>query len=316
MGAKSRAWPAPTGLLLLVLFIGSARAASYALPPPGESLVGALDYAVTDESDTLVDVARRTRLGYEELVLANPAVDRWLPGAGTSVLLPTRYILPNAPRAGIVVNLAEFRLYYYPKPAKAGGKRLVETFAVSAGRDDWKTPEALLTRVSRRLKNPAWYPPRAIREEHAADGRPLPAIVLPGPDNPLGPLALKLAIPGGYFIHGTSKPFGIGMKVTHGCLRLYPEDMEQLFRDVPEGTPVRVVNQPFKTAWQGGVLFVEAHPAAEGGALSDFALIREQLEQAVAARPGYEIDWSVAESLALQPRGVPLPVPRAQSSRG
>lgn len=300
--------------VFLLAFATAAPAATYPLPPAGESLVGELGYAQTAEADTLVDVARRHRLGYEELVLANPAVDRWLPGEGTTVLLPTRYILPDAPREGIVVNLAEFRLYYYPKPAKRGGPRVVETYAVSAGRDDWRTPAALRTRVSRRLQNPAWYPPRTIREEHAADGRPLPAVVPPGPDNPLGPLALKLAIPGGYFIHGTRKPFGIGMKVTHGCLRLYPEDMVVLFRAVPEGTPVRVVNQPYKFAWSGNVLYVEAHP--DGGedapAQSGFYRLEEQLGRALGARPDYAVDWSWAEGIALQPRGVPLPVPRAQ----
>lgn len=303
---------------LLLLVAGAASADRYPLPPPGAGLVGELGVARTAEADTLVDVARRHRVGYEELVLANPGVDRWLPGEGTTVVLPTRYILPDAPREGIVVNLAEFRLYYYPKPAQRGGPRVVETYAVSAGRDDWKTPEAVRTRVSRRLENPAWYPPRTIREEHAADGRPLPAVVPPGPDNPLGPLALKLAIPGGYFIHGTSKPFGIGMKVTHGCLRLYPEDMRQLFRAVPEGTPVRVVNQPYKFAWRGDVLYVEAHPdAAEGApAQSAYYRLEEQLGRVLEARPGYDVDWSWVEGIALQPRGVPLPVPRAQASSG
>lgn len=297
---------------------GAAAAASYPLPPPNESLIGKLGHAVTAEADTLVDVARRHRLGYEELVLANPSVDRWLPGEGTPVVLPTRFILPDAPREGIVVNLAEFRLYYYPKSVKPGAARVVETFAVSAGRDDWQTPEATRTRVSRRLQNPAWYPPRTIRDEHAAEGRQLPAVVPPGPDNPLGPLALKLAIPGGYFIHGTSKPFGIGMKVTHGCLRLYPEDMAQLFRIVPEGTPVRVVNQPYKFAWQGGLLYLEAHPQVVEGApaVSQLYLLQEQLGRALKARPDYAVDWTWAESLALQPRGVPLPLPPERRWRG
>lgn len=305
-------------VLLVALPLAAARAATYPLPSPGESLIGELGHAVTAGEDTLVDVARRQRLGYEELVLANPSVDRWLPGPGTAVVLPTRFILPQAPRDGIVVNLAELRLYYYPKPAKPGAARVVETFAVSAGRDEWRTPEASRTRVSRRLKNPAWYPPRTIREEHAAEGRKLPAVVPPGPDNPLGPLALKLAIPGGYFIHGTGKPFGIGMKVTHGCLRLYPEDMEHLFHIVPEGTPVRVINQPYKFAWKGGLLFIEAHPhVAEGApAVSQLYLLQEHVGLALKTRPDYEVDWSWAEAVALQPRGVPLPLPPQRGGRG
>ena len=289
-------------LLLLALDLGVAFAETFPLPPPDESLIGDVRHDVTGADDALVDVARRNRLGYEELVLANPAVDRWLPGPGTSVLLPTRYLLPSAPREGIVVNIAEYRLYYYRKATKKA-PAVVETFAVAAGREDWQTPN-VETQVSQRLQNPAWYPPRAIREEHAADGRKLPAVVPPGPDNPLGPLALKLAIPGGYFIHGTGKPFGIGMAVTHGCLRLYPQDMEALFAIVPEGTKVRVVNEPYKSGWRNGVLYVEAHPdpGAAPGAL------REYLEAVLADRPDYEVDWGWVESIALLPRGVPLPV--------
>jgi L,D-transpeptidase ErfK/SrfK len=207
------------------------------------------------------------------------------------------------------VNLADTRLYYYPKKT---GPRVVETFAISAGRDEWQTPEARLTHIARRLENPSWYPPRSIREEHQADGRPLPPVVPPGPDNPLGPLAMKLAIPGGYFIHGTSKPFGIGMRVTHGCLRLYPEDMAQLFAMVPVGTKVRVVNQPHKVAWIGDVLHVEVHPRVEDGVPRpvDITRLREDLTAAAATRRGYEIDWAWMDGIALQPRGVPIVVRR------
>jgi len=279
-----------------------ALAATYPLPPPEVDLIGEIGYDVAGADDALVDIGRRHRLGYEELILANPAVDRWLPRAGTTVVLPTRYLLPAAPREGIVVNIAEYRLYYYRK-ATGKAPAVVETYAVSAGREDWQTPN-VETQVSRRLKDPAWYPPRAIRDEHAADGSKLPGVVPPGPDNPLGPLALKLGIPGGYFIHGTSKPFGIGMSVTHGCLRLYPQDMEELFAMVPEGTKVRVVNQPYKTGWKDGVLYVEAHP--EPGATP--GALREYLEAALSGRPDYEVDWEWVDSIALQPRGVPLPV--------
>jgi L,D-transpeptidase ErfK/SrfK len=296
-------------VLLAVAVAGRALGATYPLPPAGQSVVGELTFETTVEEDTLVDIARRHRLGYEEVVLANPTVDRWLPGQGTPVTLPTRFILPPGPREGIVVNLAEFRLYYYPKP-KPKKPAVVETFAVGAGREDWQTPAQIRTTVSRRLKNPAWYPPASIRREHKAEGRHLPAVVPPGPDNPLGPLALKLGIPGGYFIHGTSRPFGIGMKVTHGCLRLYPEDMELLFRMVPEGTPVRVIDQPYKTGWKNGLLYLEAHPAisADGIARVDLAAVEERLRIALRQRPDYEIDWDGLASLTLRPRGIPVPI--------
>ena len=300
-------------VLVFLAHAPAAFGAVYPLPPPGEHLIGELGSYVTVEADTLVDVARRTRLGYEEITLANPAVDRWLPGEGTSVVLPTRFILPRGKREGIVVNIAEYRLYYFPAP-KAKQDSVVETFAVSAGREDWQTPKDIVTVISRKLRNPAWYPPLTIRKEHEADGRKLPAIVPPGPDNPLGPLALKLGIPGGYFIHGTSKPFGIGMSVTHGCLRLYPEDMETLFTKVPEGTKVRVVDEPYKTAWKDGVLYLEAHPPVDDDGIPrpDGAALQAALRRALANRPDYEVDPAWLESLALRPRGIPLPVLRRQ----
>ena len=298
---------------LLGLLLGGAEAATFPLPPPGQGVVGDPGYDVAREEDTLVDVAARNHLGYEELILANPQVDHWLPGAGTTVLLPTRYVLPPGPREGIVVNLAEFRLYYYPKPAKKRAQRVVHVFAISAGREDWQTPETAHTRIVASVRNPSWYPPKAIREEHAADGQPLPAVVPPGPDNPLGPLALKLGIPGGYFIHGSSKPFGVGMKVTHGCLRLYPDDMAALFKIAPRGTPVRVIDQPYKTGWKNGTLYVEMH----GPALADrteptpsqTAFLTQALKNALAGHPHYEIDWAWVRTLTRQPKGMAVPVP-------
>lgn len=294
----------------------AALAASYPRPPEREWLIGALGYTETRDEDTLVDISRRERLGYGELVLANPSVDRWLPGEGTALTLPTRYLLPPGERGGIVVNLAEFRLYYYPRP-KHGAPATVETYAISAGREDWITPRAHTT-VKLKLRNPAWYPPAAIRREHKADGHPLPAMVPAGPDNPLGPLALKLDIPGGYFIHGTSKPFGIGMSVTHGCLRLYPEDMEEVFARVPVGTPVRIVDVPYKTGWADGVLYLEAHPPldADGQPRVDRAAVEAALAAALRGRPGVVVDAEWLEGLLLQPRGLPTPVRFRSETRG
>lgn len=292
------------GAILLGLCLGPAHAATYPLPPPDEGLVGAVTQVVAREQDTLVDIARQHRLGYDELVRANPTVDHWLPVEGTTVLLPTRYVLPPGPRRGIVVNIPEFRLYYYPKSRKGHAPEVV-TYAVSAGREDWQTP-SVQTEVSRRLRNPAWYPPKTIRDEHQADGHSLPAVVPPGPDNPLGPLALKLGIPGGYFIHGTSKPFGIGLPVTHGCLRLYPEDMQELFEAVREGTPVRVIKAPYKTAWQGGVLYVEVHSDPEERA----AAMRPSVEAALGGHADYDLDWDQERLVALLASGVPTVLQR------
>jgi L,D-transpeptidase ErfK/SrfK len=286
----------------------AAFAASYPAPPAGDGVIGEVGYETAGEEDTLVDVAARHRLGFDEIVLANPALDHWIPGAGAPVVLPTRYVLPPGPRQGIVVNLAEFRLYYY-RPAGRKRAATVETYAISAGREDWPTPGAT-THIANKLKNPAWYPNRAIRKEHADDGETLPSVVPPGPDNPLGPLALKLGIPGGYFIHGSAKAFGVGMRVTHGCLRLYADDMAALFAMVPIGTPVRVIDAPYKTGWSNGVLYLEAHPAPDSGGSvrADRRALEAQVARALRRRPGAVADPGWLDSLALEPRGVPLPV--------
>jgi len=203
-------------------------------------------------------------------VIANPDVDVWLPGEGTEVLLPTRYVLPPGPREGIVLNLAEYRMYYYP-PAKEGERGEVMTFPMSIGRMDWATPLGR-TRIVAKAKNPAWYPPESVRAEHEAEGRPLPRIVPPGPDNPLGDHAMRLGLPG-YLIHGTNRPAGVGMRVTHGCIRMFPEDIEYLFAQVGLDTPVRIVNEPLKLGWDGDDLFIEVHRTLESAPPVDEATL-------------------------------------------
>jgi len=212
------------------------------------------------EDDTLLDVARRFGIGQDEIVLANPDVDRWLPAVDTEVVIPARYILPHAERNGIVLNVPEMRLYYYPPP-KEGEPAVVKTYAVSIGRMDWATPLGL-TKVLSKTEDPSWTPPQSIREEAEADDRPLPEVIPPGPDNPLGQYALRLAR-AGYLIHGTNKPFGVGMRVTHGCVRMYPEDIELFYPEVPVGTAVHIVDQPVKIGWHLNTLFIELHPPLE-----------------------------------------------------
>jgi L,D-transpeptidase ErfK/SrfK len=240
-------------LFLATVLCGAARAQEYLLPPPGEAVVGELRHVPTRHEETLLDVARQYHVGFRELRIANPGVDPWLPGEGTQVILPTRYVLPDAPRKGIVVNIPEMRLYYYPEPRRGEPAKVI-TYPISVGRRDWNTPLGV-TRIVRKVKNPSWRPPKSIREEHAARGEPLPAVVPPGPDNPLGDYALRLGLPG-YLIHGTNKPDGIGMQVTHGCIRMFPEDIESLYRQVGVNTPVRLVDQPFKAGWRAGELYL------------------------------------------------------------
>ena len=221
-----------------------------------QDVVGEIQMVVTKYEDTFVDIARTYGLGYDELVAANPGVDPWLPGEGTAVILPTRFVLPVAPRRGIVLNVAAKRLFYFPEPVD-GGPAMVETYPIGIGRAGWQTPMVDTTVVSK-ARNPIWYVPRSVRIEHAEAGDPLPKQVPPGPDNPLGKYVLGLGI-SGYLIHGTNKPAGVGMRVSHGCIRLFPEDIEHLYERVGIDSRVRIVNQPTLYGWQDGDLLLEVH---------------------------------------------------------
>lgn len=271
-------------LLILVLQpLAAARGQSFPLPPDDVDLVGRVQVVEAAHEDTLLDIARRHQLGHDEILLANPGVDRWLPGEGTRVTLPTRFILPAGERVGLVLNVPEMRLYYYP-PAGKGGRPEVRTWPVSVGRMDWTTPLGSW-KISRKQTDPAWYPPASIREEAAARGEPLPELVPPGPDNPLGQYALRLSVPG-YLIHGTNKPWGIGMRVTHGCVRMYPEDIAALYQDVAVGTPVRIVSQTVKAGWLLGTLYLEVHPPLEEDRPGRDQLLSAALDAIDAARQG------------------------------
>lgn len=215
------------------------------------------DYTViVEDGDTLVDIARRHNVGYEAIRMANPEVSLWAPFAGTEVTIPNRRILPEAPREGIVINLSELRLYYY------SAEGVVETYPISVGREGYATPVGL-TKTTVKVKDPHWSPPRSMREEAAARGEPPPTVVPPGPDNPLGRHAILLGLPS-YLIHGTNKPEGVGMRVSRGCIRMYPEDIASLYERVPSGTRVNIVDQPFKAAWsEDGELYAQSFPQLE-----------------------------------------------------
>ncbi len=264
--------PTPVIAIILALTFGllsvtSLQATTLFLPPSDVDVVGHIDTTTAFAEDTLLDIARRYDFGQDEIVLANPDVDRWLPGEGTTVVLPGRYVLPKAKRKGLVLNLPEMRLYFFTRTARGKPTELV-THPVSVGRMDWKTPLGR-TKIVSKQKDPSWYPPQSLKDEAAADGEVLPDVVKPGPDNPLGRYAIRLGLPG-YLIHSTNKPFGVGMRVTHGCVRMYPEDIEVLFDQIPVGTPVQIVNQPVKAGWLADTLFLEVHPPLEEDASGDF----------------------------------------------
>ena len=294
-------------LLALAVAPRPAAAAVFELREDGGGVFGDVEQIRTRYEDTLIEIARRYSLGYEELTRVNVGVDPWLPGEGTQVLIPGQRVLPPGPRLGIVVNLPEHRLYYYPKPRK-GEKPSVMTFPVSVGKMDWRTPMGV-TRIVDKRKNPAWYPPESVRKEHAARGEPpLPKVVGPGPDNPLGAYAMRLAIPGGsYLIHGTNNPDAVGMAVTHGCLRMYPEDVERLFEAVSVGTQVALVNEPIKISRVAGEIWLEVHPPVDAQGqrvepnVEDFERRLDQLLGPTQTA----IHWDIALQVLREASGIP-----------
>lgn len=292
-------------LLLPIL----ARAETFVLPPVEFDLVGAPQRIKASLEDTLLDIARRYDIGQEEILHANPEVDRWLPGEGTEVIIPSHYVLPSSPRKGLVLNTPEMRLYYFPEP-KAGEPAEVQTYPVSIGRMDWATPLGE-TRLVSKEKDPAWRPPESIRAEHEADGDPLPRVVPPGPDNPLGRYAMRLGIPG-YLIHGTNKAFGVGMRVSHGCIRMLPEDIEALFPQVPVGTAVRIINQPAKAGWYGDKLYLEIHPPLDEDKTGWESMIENTLNVIDEAqfRRLAELDMDAIQRAIVEQTGLPVVISR------
>ncbi|HEY3698826.1 MAG TPA: L,D-transpeptidase family protein [Spongiibacteraceae bacterium] len=225
-----------------------------------DDVVGHLQVTRAHAEDTLSDIARRFNIGYEEIARANPGVDPWLPREGTPVILPTQFVLPDAPHSGVVINLAALRLYYYP-PTKKGEPQTVITHPIGIGQIGWSTPVGT-TKITRKKADPTWYPPSSVRREHAEDGETLPAQVGPGPDNPLGRYAFTLDWPS-YLIHGTNQPYGVGLRASHGCIRLYPEDIAQLFDQLPVGTKVTVVNQSQVYGLRGDTLYLQSYPVLD-----------------------------------------------------
>jgi L,D-transpeptidase ErfK/SrfK len=350
------------GLLLPVVSTGEV----YRLPGPGNDLIGQMQSVTARDDETLIDIARDNSLGQDEIVMANPTVDRWLPKGGTKVTIPRQFILPDAPRVGIVLNIPEMRLYFFPgqyetvvsKPAKPvaakpvavksdrkpgeariaknpkkagqnkpsepaqppqstvvmkGNPTEVITYPVSIGRMDWRTPLGA-AKIAEKLKDPVWRPPESIKKEHAKDGDFLPDVVPAGPMNPLGQFAMRLSVPG-YLIHGTGvdKAYGIGMRVTHGCIRMYPEDIAKLYPLVNVGTPVRLVNQPVKLGWEGDDLYMEVHQPLDEDRMSESELLRtamELIDKQIATR-GVTLNGAAVREAVEKPTGIPVLISKA-----
>lgn len=265
-------------------------------------LAGHLETFTTRYEDTFAALGNRLALGYLELVKANPGVDPWLPGEGTTIILPRRYVIPDeAQRRGIVINLAEYRLYYFTDDGR------VQVYPVGVGTEENPSP---LTdaQVVMPLESPAWYPPASIRAEYAASGRPLPRMVPPGPDNPLGTHALLLSEKG-YLIHGTNKRFGVGLPVSHGCFRMYNEDIARFVYQVDKGTPVQVIRDPVKIGLSEGEVWLEVHRPHEEYSREDRDHLWQRVLAEVAAfrdrHPAVEVNRRAIERAVERADGLP-----------
>jgi len=228
----------------------SADAASYPYTK-NNTVVGSLKGYIVKNDESLIEIARKFKLGYNEIADANPDIDPFVPGNGTSVAIPSFWILPDVKSyEGIVINLSEMRLYYF---FKRRSSKLVATFPVGIGSEGNDTPTGEFKIVEKIVK-PRWRVPESIRKEKPN----LPAVVPSGPDNPLGSHALRLSL-GSYLIHGTNRPWGVGRRASHGCIRLYPEDIPKLFKLAPNGVRVTIVRQPVKVGVKNNKVFIEVH---------------------------------------------------------
>ena len=295
-------------IFLHVLSMTNTYASRYLIEESNRNtVIGSTEIIYADERDTLLDIARNHGFGYQDMKLANVNVDTWLPDDGEEIVLPSQFILPVASMDGIVLNVPEMRLYYYP-PKEKGKLQEVFTYPLGVGREGWNTPYIKTIIVEKKV-NPNWYPPKSILKEHEEAGDPLPKIVKPGPENPLGNYAMRLGRRD-YLIHGTNKPNGIGMRISHGCIRLYPEDIKELFSKVSLKTPVNIINQPYKIGVKNDVIYLEVHPFLdedkekyENNLTSVIALIIK-----ISNNRKYQIDMRTAYEAIKNPTGLPIAV--------
>ncbi|HVJ55964.1 MAG TPA: L,D-transpeptidase family protein [Aliidongia sp.] len=280
------------------------QTSSVAADPMRQDMIGVPATYVTQYADTLLDVAADHDLGYTELRAANPGIDPWLPGSGTTLILPTRHLLPNAPRRGLVINLPELRIYYFPATGQP------RSFPIGIGGEGKETPTGR-TSIAAKRTHPTWIPTKSEHEEDPD----LPASVGPGPDNPMGDFALYLAWKG-YAIHGTNKIYSIGRRDSHGCIRLYPDDIKWLYSQAGIGTPVTVVDQQVKVGWSGGELYLEIHPSqadadtleTAGTASSYTGADADELVADAAGPNAARLNWYAIHLAELQQSGVPVQI--------
>ena len=268
----------------------------------GDDVIGRLRLVRLEKGDTLPDIARHFGLGLNGVSASNPGVDVWVPEVGERILLPLNFILPDAPRKGIVINLAAMRLFQFKGNSESPA---VLTFPVGVGTDERPSPMGQM-RVERKVQRPTWHVPSSIARDHLLKGDPLPAAVLPGPQNPLGEYALYLTKPS-YLIHGTNKPASVGMRATNGCLRLYPEDIKRLYENTPVKTPVSFVNQPYLLGQSNGVVYLEVHGSMDDLDTAELDKVYRKLRTLEKAS-GRTLDWSNVKKVLAEARGIPVPI--------
>jgi len=302
---------AALALLALAGAPASAFAASFPLPADGGTVVGeARVVRLEDARNTLLDVARHYDLGYEEIVAANPGVPVWLPPKGARIVVPTEFVLPPRPWTGVVIDVPRRRLYFFPKAAPGEAPRVV-TFPIGIAQPGWPTPLGE-TRIVAKFRDPSWVVPQDIlAEQHGQGEADFPAYFPPGPDNPMGLLAMETGF-SQIYLHGTSRPWGVGMRVSHGCLHLYPEDAAALYPLLRVGTPVRIVNRPLLVGARDGRLYLSASPP-----LADYPAAGDFLTRAVQAVVQFEgahgdlhdpVDWNRALRVARAKRFIAAPL--------
>ena len=271
-------------------------------PAKEEDVIGRLAAIRVEKGDSVPDIARHFSLGIDEISAVNPGVDVWVPEAGRRIVLPLSFILPDAPRKGIVINLAALRLFHF----KGDGQSLtVSTCPIGIGTAERPSPTGQMV-IERRMIRPTWHVPASIAADHRKKGDPLPARVPPGPLNPLGEYALYLN-KSSYLIHGTNKPSSIGLRATNGCIRLYPEDIKRLYEATPVKTPVLIVNQPYLLGQRNGVVYMEVHASLEdldAGELGKFYAKLRNIEK----NSAYRLDWGKVKTALAEARGIPVSV--------
>lgn len=288
-------------LLCLCHIPFSVNSLTFSLPTEGD-IVGVIQMVKVRQGESLGEIGRRYDVGVYEMIEANPELDPWVPPPGAVAVIPSQFILPSGPREGLILNLAEMRLYYYHTD-----KPLVSTYPIGIGKgrqNGWSTP-LVETKVIGKKKNPDWHPPESIRQEHLKKGDVLPAVVKAGPDNPLGAYAFYLELKG-YLIHGSNRPGGVGVRSSHGCIRLLPEDIESLFYAMPVGTKLRIIHEPYKVGWHQNRLYLEAHQPLQEGIYAGTSSL-EHLEKNLQAviKDSHLVNWTGAQLIAKSANGYP-----------